>query len=220
MEEKFESKIIEVAAITVVVLTVLFVLSYQFFFSGIYNFSAKYGWYSIYLIILVVANATTIYHLKAYRNAVTCMAGMMMGMTIGMIAGLSFGYIVGATNGMFTGSVYGMLVGMITGAWCGKCCGIMGLMEGVMAGLMGGTMGAMLSVMMLNDRILLFTPIFVLSCISILAGLGYMVYKEHSMSEEKIIQPYSLSVFVITCVLAVLITLLIMIYGPKAGIFI
>ncbi|MBI4918376.1 hypothetical protein HY837_00470 [archaeon] len=218
-EETFESKVFETAAITTIVLFISLALVYKLFFISIPNFNTKYAWYFFYLILAIISNATAIYHLKAYRNAVTCMAGMMIGMTLGMMSGLMLGYLVGATNGMFTGTVYGMILGMIVGAWCGKCCGIMGLMEGMMAGLMGGTMGAMLSVMLINDKILIFTPIFILACIIILVGLGCMVYKEHSLSEEKTIKPYSLSLFVLACFLIVLITILVMLYGPKSALF-
>ncbi|MBI2565281.1 hypothetical protein HYV79_04860 [Candidatus Woesearchaeota archaeon] len=218
-DEVFEAKVLEVAGITLIALSVLFVLLYKLFFESIPEFTTKYSWHIVYLIFTVVANATVIYHLKAYRNAVTCMAGMMIGMTIGMISGLSIGFLVGATNGMFTGALYGMIVGMITGAWCGKCCGIMGVMEGIMAGLMGGTMGAMLSVMLINDRLLIFTPIFILSCTIILAGLGYMVYKEHSVNDEKVIKPYPLTNLVFICFLITVITILVMLYGPKSALF-
>lgn len=214
-----EAKVLEVSCITLIALAVLFALSYKLFFIGIQNFTARYGWYVFYLILSVVANAIAIYHIKAYRNAVTCMAGMMIGMTVGMITGLTLGFLVGATNGMFTGSLYGMIVGMITGAWCGKCCGIMGLMEGMMAGLMGGTMGAMLSVMLINDGVLMFTPFFILACTLILAGLGYMVYKEHAFSDEKIIKPYPPTLFVLACFAVTIITVLIMVYGHKSVLF-
>ena len=216
-EKIFEQHVLEVAGLTFLALFFLFGISYKFYFFAIPSFMEKTGWYIFYLIIAVVANAIAIYHLKAYRNAVTCMTGMMIGMTIGMISGFTLGYLVGATNGMFMGSMYGMIVGMAAGAWTGKCCGIMGLMEGMMAGLMGGSMGAMLSVMMLFDHILLFTPFFLLACIIILFGLGHLVYKEHASSDEKIIKPYSLSLFFVVCFMVTTLTVIIMIYVPKAG---
>ncbi len=219
-EETFESKVFETAAITTIVLFLCLAIAYKLFFLSISDFNTKYAWYIFYLIIAVTSNATAIYHLKAYRSAVTCMAGMMIGMTLGMMSGFMLSYLVGATNGMFTGTLYGMIVGMIVGAWCGKCCGIMGLMEGMMAGLMGGAMGAMLSVMMINDNILIFTPLFMLACIIVLIGLGHMVYTEHSLSDEKIIKPYPLSLFVFVCFLVSIITVLVMLYGPKSALFI
>ena len=215
-EKLFEKEVLEVALFTFVGLFLLFGVFYKFYFSALPDFTTKYLWYFFYTIIVVIANATAIYHLKAYRNAVTCMTGMMIGMTIGMITGFSLGYLVGATNGMFIGTVYGILLGVVVGIWCGKCCGIMGIMEGAMAGLMGGSMGAMLSVMMLSDHILLFTPFFILVCIGILFGLGHIVFKEHALSEEKIIKPYPLSLFFVICFIVTTITILLMLYGPKS----
>jgi len=217
-EKLFEQHVLEVAGVTFIILLLLFGISYKFYFSTIPEFMTKTGIYIIYLLLAVVANATAMYHLKSYRNAVTCMTGMMIGMTLGMITGFTFGYVVGATNGMFMGSVYGMIIGIGVGAWSGKCCGIMGIMEGMMAGLMGGTMGAMLSVMLLADHILIFTPIFIAACLSILVGLGYLVYQEHSSSDEKIIKPYPLQHFFSACLIISAITVWIMIYGPKSGI--
>ena len=215
-EKLFEKEVLEVALFTFVGLFLIFGVLHKFYFSNIPTYISKYPWYFFYTIVAVVANATAIYHLKAYRNAVTCMTGMMIGMTIGMITGFTLGYLVGATNGMFIGTVYGIILGVAVGIWCGKCCGIMGIMEGAMAGLMGGSMGAMLSVMMLSDHILLFTPFFILVCMGILFGLGHIVFKEHAASEEKIIKPYSLSVFFVICLVITTITILLMLYGPKS----
>ena len=158
-EKLFEEQVMETAGLTFIALLALFGISYKYYFAQMPDFTEKYVWYVLYGILAVVANATAVYHLKAYRNAVTCMTGMMIGMTIGMISGLTFGYLIGATNGMFMGSFVGVLMGVSTGAWAGKCCGIMGVMEGAMAGLMGGTMGAMTSVMLIFDHINLFTPL-------------------------------------------------------------
>jgi|SRR3989344_2306976 len=216
-EKTFEKKVVITSLITFISLLVVFYMIYKInLFSSIPDFKIKYGSYIFFTILAVVGNTTAIYHLKSYRNAVTCMTGMMIGMTIGMISGLTFGYLVGATNGMFIGAVYGMIVGISTGIWCGKCCGIMGLMEGAMAGLMGGTMGAMLSVMLLADNIMIFTPIFIIACLGILYGLGYLVYNEHKDSDEKLIEPYPLSIFFVVCFIITTITILLMVYGPKS----
>src|SRR3989344_1136267 len=127
-EKLFEMHVLETAGITFIVLFTLFGILYKYYLSALPGFTEKYLAYVIYMILAVIANATAIYHLKAYRNAVTCMTGMMIGMTIGMITGLTLGYLIGATNGMFMGSVVGVIAGALAGVWTGKCCGIMGVM--------------------------------------------------------------------------------------------
>jgi hypothetical protein len=144
------------------------------------------------------------------------MEGMMVGMTIGMTGGFLFGAVVGATNGMFVGSVFGMAVGMLAGAYCGRCCGIMGAMEGVMAGLMAGTMGAMLTVMMQYDNLALFMPIFVGSCLLLLAGFTYMIYSSAGKREEAKLVDFE-QFFAIALLLA-LATTAVILYAPRGGV--
>lgn len=170
----------------------------------------------LYGTLSAVAITASIAHYYSHRRSFTCMEGMMVGMTIGMMAGFLFGAVVGATNGMFAGSVFGMAVGMLTGAYCGKCCGIMGVMEGMMAGLMGGTMGAMLSVMMISDNLLLFMPLFVASCLAILAGLTYMIYSSAGKREDG--ELMGASGFFALALLLSAATAAVVLYAPRSGI--
>ncbi|MFH0971411.1 MAG: hypothetical protein V1835_02480 [Candidatus Micrarchaeota archaeon] len=154
------------------------------------------------------------WQVEAYRDSFTHMNGMMVGMTIGMSAGFLAGAIIGATNGMFLGSVYGMLIGMAAGAYMGYCCGVMGILEGLMGGLMAGTMGAMLSVMMIFDNLKIFLVFLLGSFMLIMFGLGYMIHKENMGFKAE--RP-GISGFIAVSLIAHLITLLIMIYGPKSA---
>ncbi len=213
---QLEKQVIKSTLGTLFIAAALEYLIYFIFFWNIQGFLHTYGQYLGYLIVGVVATGGAVRHLRAYQGAVSCMTGMMIGMTIGMISGLLLGAVVGATNGMFVGSVFGMAVGMAVGGWVGVCCGIMGLMEGMMAGLMGGTMGAMIGVMMIPDRLTLFLPIFFVACLAILAGLSYMVYKEHKGARDEVklygFWPYTFINFAF-----VLAGTIIIVWGPKAA---
>jgi hypothetical protein len=171
--------------------------------------------YALYCALSSVGLMAAIAHYHSHRMQFTCMEGMMVGMTIGMMGGFLFGAIIGATNGMFIGSLCGMAIGMASGAWCGKCCGIMGALEGLMAGLMGGTMGAMLTVMMALDNLSLFMPIFVSSCLLILAGLSFMIYSCAGKREEARLMKWWK--FAIACALLFAATLAVMLLAPRSS---
>ncbi|MEM4554971.1 MAG: hypothetical protein QXT25_03930 [Candidatus Anstonellaceae archaeon] len=167
----------------------------------------------IYTVIASVALSSAVVYYNLYRTGFTCMEGMMIGMTIGMVGGFLFGGIIGATNGMFVGSVIGMLVGIGLGVYCGKCCGIMGTMEGIMAGLMGGTMGAMISIMMIYDNLAFFMPLLIVICITILAGLAYMIYASVHKRERKASFSF-IDILKLTFLLWI-ISFLVIMFGPK-----
>lgn len=214
-----EKKILQTAIISLaVVFLVQYIASFSLFSSV--PFWQKYSVYTIYLALTVVATMITLWHLSAYKETVTHMAGMMTGMTAGMMSGFAIGAIVGATNGMFIGSLVGVLLGMTIGAYAGKCCGIMGVMEGMMAGLMAGTMGPMISVMMLNDNLVYFMPLLVGSSLLIMGGLTYMMHKEEML--KKLPVKYAsieyLS-FVTICFLLTLGISFLMVFGPKSYLF-
>ncbi len=210
-----ERAILKMSLFSFVVILFIGFFGYLLVFRGMQGFGTRLP-FLFYSAISAVAVTASMSHYRSHKVDFTCMEGMMVGMTIGMMAGFLFGAVVGATNGMFVGSVFGMAVGILTGAWAGKCCGIMGVMEGMMAGLMGGTMGAMLTVMMLADRVLLFMPIFVASCIAILAGLTYMIYNSAGKRGEKELMPFS-QFFSLTLLL-VLVSAIIMLFGPRGPI--
>lgn len=179
-------------------------------------FIPKYGFYLFLAAISYALIVPAIRQVRAYKQF-TCMSGMMIGMTTGMITGFMAGYFIGATNGMFMGGVFGMVVGSVLGVWMGSCCGIMGTMEGVMAGFMGGLMGAMTSVMLLNDHLKLATVIITGFAAFISLGLNYMIFFEMKESERQRHEDHS-STVVITFVLMML-TIWIMVYGPRSGLF-
>lgn len=191
-----------------------FLLSAGLYF--VFGSPNKYAAYYLYAALSSVAVGGAFALFRAYKSVFNCMEGMMIGMTIGMSAGFLFGAITGATNGMFVGSVFGMAVGMALGSFAGRCCGIMGVMEGLMAGLMGGTMGAMLTVMMQYDNLALFMPLFVLSCLALLAGLKYMIYYYAGKRIEGKLMPFT-SFFALALLLTAL-TVAVIMYAPHVGI--
>jgi copper chaperone CopZ len=195
-------------------------LAYVGFLHTIPNFLPKYGWWLFYGTVSVVALVFMLWHTFAYRAKVTCMVGMMIGMTAGMQTGMMLGAIIGATNGFFTGAMVGMLTGVIVGSLAGKSCGVMGIMEGMMAGVMGGTMGPMISVMMFTDRLKVFMPFYIIINIIIIIGLSYMLFEEVVENRKGVIRkPLDGIAFIALCIIAVFIIALIMIYGPKGGLF-
>lgn len=180
------------------------------------DFIPKYGFYLFLAAISYALIIPAIRQVRAYKQF-GCMSGMMIGMTTGMIAGFMAGYFIGATNGMFIGGVFGMVVGSALGIWMGSCCGIMGVMEGLMAGFMGGLMGAMTSVMLLNDHLKLATVIISVFTALISICLNYMIFFEMKENERQRQEDHS-STAVITFVLMIL-TIWIMVYGPRSGLF-
>lgn len=185
------------------------------------SFSSTDGFFSFGLpfAFLLAASVTAavgaFFHVISFRK-LSCMTGMMVGMTIGMISGFLLGAIVGSTNGLFFGSLAGMIPGMALGASAGKSGGVMGVMEGIMAGLMSGTMGAMMSVMLLGDYLMPFLFILLAVSIVILGGLSYAVLKDAGrVSELKT----SFPVMALIVLASTIILSLLMVYGPKAGVF-
>lgn len=173
-----------------------------------------------YIVLGTVATGSAAWHLMGVRRDLGEMTGMMGGMTFGMIGGFLAGYLVGATNGMFTGCVFGVLVGCGLGWYVGgaaDCCGLMPRMEGLMAGFMAGLMGAMTSVMLLNDRILWFTPFFFAVCFFILFGMTYLVHREHRERQGTMVvfsERAKFLPFTIVCIVFVAITIAVMLFGP------
>ena len=212
-----ERRMLFISFVSFLALLLIDAITYVAFFQGIPGFFAQSWQWFLYLDITVVSIAASIWHLKAYKGAITSMTGMMLGMTLGMQAGFMIGAVIGATNGMFVGSMIGMIGGVILGTFGGKDTGIMGALQGMMSGLMGGTMGAMLTVMMFTDHVLLFMPVFMLINVVIMWGMSYMVYEEIVEEKSVRIEPADFSaffsyVFVFTIVLGI-----IMLYGPKSA---
>ena len=185
-------------------------------FRYIENFMSTKGYFLFFSALSYSLIVPTIRQVKAYKEF-ACMTGMMIGMTIGMISGFLPGFLIASTNGMFIGSVFGMSIGIFLGIWNGKCCGIMGVMEGIMAGFMGGLMGAMTAFMLFNDHLILSMVIIFLISAVIMVSLNYMIYKEMRFEERKIVED-NFSTFAITFVL-INLTIWIMLFGPKSGVF-
>jgi len=189
------------------------------FFQNVANFWPVYAPLLFLMAVAISASVAAVLHLSFFRTGLSCMTGMMVGMTIGMSSGFMTGALIGATNGMFVGSLAGMFVGMALGAWAGRCCGVMGVMEGLMAGLMSGTMGAMLSVMMLREPILPFLVVLFASCVAILVGLSYAVYKEAGHIPQETFKVTFYDVAAVSLIVSIAITLL-MVFGPKSAVVI
>ncbi|MBI5225969.1 cation transporter [Candidatus Micrarchaeota archaeon] len=192
---------------------------------GVMFFQDVKGFWTIYAPLLfllamgIEATVAAMAHLQFFKTDVSGMTGMMIGMTIGMASGFMLGALVGATNGMFIGSLAGMFVGMALGAWAGKCCGVMGVMEGMMAGLMSGTMGAMLSVMMFREPIMVFLVLLVATCVIMLAGLSYAIFKESGNIPQEAFKASFVEYAAISLIISIAFTLL-MLVGPKSAVVI
>ncbi len=180
------------------------------------DFIPKYGFALFFTILSYALILPAVRQVRAYKEF-SCMSGMMIGMTIGMIAGFLPGFFIGSTNGMFYGSVFGMAIGILFGAWNGLCCGVMGFMEGIMAGFMGGLMGAMSAVMMLNDNLKIAGVIVFIICAVILFGLKYMVFTESRQMERK--HKDSEMFIILWSFVLTVITIWLMVFGPKSGLF-
>jgi hypothetical protein len=223
--EKKPGLVLEKAAIinalgAFMILVSLELLLYFGLFSTMPDFIPRYGWWLFYLDISVAALGAAAWHIYSYKTNVSCMAGMMIGMTFGMQTSMMIGIILGATNGFFIGAIVAMIVGIGAGVLAGRCCGVMGIMEGMMAGVMGGTMGPMISVMMINDHLLWFMPLFTIANIAILVGLMHMWLREvvepaHNASKRQL---DSLT-FISLCIIATTALATIMIFGPKSALF-
>ncbi len=194
------------------VLGALYYLKFRF----IENFMTNHGYFLFFAALSYSLIIPTVRQVRAYKQF-ACMSGMMIGMTTGMISGFLPAFFVGATNGMFIGSVFGMAIGITLGIWNGKCCGIMGVIEGIMAGFMGGLMGAMTAFMLFNDHLIAsMVIVFSISAI-ILFFLNYMVYLEMKFEERKIKEDHFWTL--IASFILITLTLWVMIYGPRSGVF-
>lgn len=191
------------------------------FLSTVHGFTTRVLPFLLYIVIGTIATGGAAWHLMGVRRDLGEMTGMMGGMTFGMIGGFLAGYLLGATNGMFTGCVFGVFVGCALGWYVGgaaDCCGLMPRMEGIMAGLMAGLMGAMTSVMLINDHLLWFTPFFFAVCLFILFGMTYLVHREHRERQGITVvfnERASFFPFTIACIAVVVITIAVMIFGPR-----
>nr|MBA4404914.1 hypothetical protein [Nanoarchaeum sp.] len=180
------------------------------------SFLNIYGFYLLFAVLSYALIMPGIRQVRTYKEF-ACMPGMMIGMTFGMISGFLSGFLVGATNGMFVGSVFGMTIGIFVGIWMGLSCGVMGYLEGLMAGFMGGLMGAMTSVMMFNDNLNIMTMIVFVICAAILFGLNYMIYNETRLMEKK--KHERQKIVILLSIVFTLLTVLIMVYGPRSFLF-
>src|SRR3989344_3340138 len=84
---KVESEMVQTALYTLFFLFLMELVAYFGFFQNIPDFFSKYGYYLLFLVLVVVMNAVAVWHVKAYQDAYAPMSGMMIGMTIGMSTG-------------------------------------------------------------------------------------------------------------------------------------
>ena len=211
-----EGEIIKTIFISLLISFITLGILYYLKLKYVEDFIPKYGFSLFFSILSYALIIPAVRQVRSYKEF-PCMSGMMVGMTLGMISGFLPGFFIASTNGMFYGSVFGMAIGILFGTWAGSCCGIMGFMEGIMSGFMGGLMGAMTAVMMLNDNLKAAGVIvFIISAI-ILIGLKYMVFKE-SMALERKHKDSEFFVIVWSFILTI-ITIWLMVFGPRSGLF-
>jgi hypothetical protein len=216
-EKGAEGELIKTFVFSLVTSVVIFGIAWWIKLRFVENFFPKYGYFLLFAVLSYSFLIPAVQHVRAYKQF-NCMTGMMIGMTLGMVAGFLGGLYVGATNGMFIGGIFGMALGILVGTWTGGCCGIMGFMEGIMAGFMGGLMGAMTAVMLLNDHLrLAIAVIFVITTV-ILISLNYLIFRE-TREHDSHSKTHPLFIVIWTALLT-LITLALMIWGPKSGLFI
>ena len=215
-EDGIEGELVKTVFISLITSLAIFGIFYFLKLRDIENFVPKYGFYIFLAILSYALILPSIKHVRAYKEF-PCMTGMIIGMTIGMVAGFLSGFYVGATNGMFFGSIFGMGIGMSFGVWNGKCCGIMGVMEGIMAGFMGGVMGAMTAIMMFNDNLKLAGIIIFLISAVIMTGFNFMIYTETREIERKHKDDNFFTIF--WSILLTVITIWIMVFGPRSVLF-
>ncbi|MEI6849980.1 MAG: hypothetical protein WCK29_02995 [archaeon] len=213
---RVEGELIKTVLVSLITSVAIIGILYYFILKNITNFIPNYGLYLLLAAIIYSLLVPIIRQVRTYKQF-ACMAGMMIGMTAGMVAGFMAGYLVGATNGMFIGGVFGMIIGSVLGVWVGSCCGIMGFMEGIMAGFMGGLMGAMTAVMLLNDHLKLASVIVTIFSGIIAISLNYMIYFEMKEHEGKSRENH-FNTILVTAILMIL-TLGLMVFGPRSAIF-
>ena len=177
---------------------------------------SRFGFFLFFAILSFALIIPASMHVRSY-HAFPCMTGMMIGMTIGMIAGVLSGFYVGATNGMFYGSVTGILIGIGFGVWNGNCCGVMGIMEGIMAGFMGGLMGGMTALMLLNDHLMAMSILVFCISLAIIGGLHYLILHEGPRLERRTHK--GTWHIILLSILLTLLTFLMIVFGPRGGVF-
>lgn len=210
---KAEHQVSVYGLVSFAVITVVFALFFNIVSPQLNNAAA----YIPLLFLAIVTSVTafiSFFHMRCYRNGLSCTNGMMVGMTTGMMTSFMAGALVGATNGMFIGSVFGTFIGILFGFSLGKYSGVMGAMEGIMAGLMAGTMGAMLSVMMLNDNLLIFLFLLAGLCVFTLGGLSYMMHREAGSAKHEALNA-NLGLFIFVSFAFTALLFAVMLYGPK-----
>lgn len=204
-------------AATFLLLIMVITLLYYAFWQQDNNFLAKRGWWLFYLVVTIVTVIGALWHVRAHKGSVGSMVGMMMGMTLGMQAGVMISVVIGSTNGMFMGGLTGILFGTFVGIYAGQCCGLMGILNGALMGTMGGTMGPMIALMMKNDHILWFMPVFTIINIFILLGLNFLVY-ENLIGDKNIKkEPADFWTFFSICLILTVLFTLIIVYGYKSA---
>lgn len=212
---RVEGELIKSAFYSFIISAIIFLLFYFTKLKELGTLSTTAISMSILAVLSYSFLSPTIRQVKAYGQHKHG-EGMMIGMTIGMLAGFLSGFFVGATNGMFVGSVFGMLVGICLGVYLGSCCGVMGVLEGAMAGFMGGLMGAMTAVMTLTDHIIILGIFIFLISAFITVSLSYMIYLS-SKNRKYNSQSYSKEVIISTILF--LLTIIIMVFGPRSFLF-
>jgi len=76
-------------------------------------------------------------------------------------------------------------------------------------------MGAMLTVMIQYDNLALFMPIFVGSCVLLLAGFTYMIYSSAGKRGEAKLMDFE--VFFAIALFLALATTAVVLYAPRSG---
>ncbi len=213
---RVEGELIKTALYSLITSAIFIAILYFFKLRYVENFIPKYGFSLFFASLSYALVIPTVRQVRAYREF-ACMSGMMIGMTTGMIAGFLPGFYIASTNGMFIGSVFGMTIGISLGIWTGKCCGVMGFMEGIMAGFMGGLMGAMTAFMLFNDNLRAASVIVFAVGGIIVTGLNYMIYGEMKENERQLKEDHFVTVL-LTFIL-IIVTIWLMVFGPRSGIF-
>ncbi len=215
-EDRVEGELVKTVFISLLTSAITFALLYYLKLNQVENIISKYGFFLFLSFLSYAILVPAVKQVRAYKEF-PCMSGMMVGMTIGMVAGFLPGYFIGGTNGMFWGSVFGMAIGIYFGISNGKCCGVMGTMEGIMAGFMGGLMGAMTAVMLFADHLKISAIIIFIISAVILVKLNYLIYKEAKETERQRTESHTLTV--ILTIILMIITIWLMIFGPRSPLF-
>ncbi len=215
---KTEWLMLSYMGITTLILLTLLAISYLSFWRSDPTFLAKRGWWLVYLIITIVSTGGALWHFASHKTTFSTMTGMMIGMAIGMQSGVMLSVVIGSTNGMFMGSFLGVIFGSSLGIYAGRCCGLMGILQGAMAGIMGGTMGPMIALMMKNDHILYFMPLFAILNVLVLLGLSFLVYEDVTSRKEKVERkPTDFATFFSYCLIITTLFTVIIVYGYKSA---